>query len=254
MWEAGLIEMPEYPTDDPAGLALSQAAPMPRDFQPIAPTAPPSGPSLDAAIAQAEQAYYTNPSSRNLSTLQGLYDIRDQQQPTGAAGAGPTWYQQQMVDLEKIGMLTNSLQQEWENKMEVEDLNVNDAIAGFNRALDKALLDMRREEEGGRRGEAIMKTLEQRAGRITPTRDFPGFGSGGSVETALGKYGLPPIRIPGTPVSQLQDPFETYRQATGTVPAPAPMPQVPQRNVAPPPEAQFPGLMEALRARLGGTV
>ena len=115
--------------------------------------------------------------------------------------------------------VAKAIQQDWENKMEVQNIGWEQALEGFNADMDKVLAEMRREEEVGRRGKDILETLETRARRTLPTKYFPGTEPGGAVQQALSRVGFQGnIPITGTPAAQMPNPFDIYKQAQATVP------------------------------------
>ena len=101
------------------------------------------------------------------------------------------------------------------------DLGVWDADRAVSEWTNTQTAIQNRMGEAGQRGQYVAGLMEDRAKRMTPTEDFPGFEAGGLASQIMGRRGLTAPTLKGTPMSALPDPWEAFRQGNVSVGLPA---------------------------------
>jgi len=110
-----------------------------------------------------------------------------------------------------------------ENLVNAGALDAQYAADEYTRATTEETAKQGRLGEARVRGEDVQKTLEERAALTTEGEYFPGYGPNDPLAQVMGKYGLNPSLVKGTPESQFPDPWETFRQANLSVGMPGTM-------------------------------
>ena len=174
------------------------------------PWSDPDDPSI-SLLGEAGKEYYKSLPASDKKTIDAAYLAATGQ----SAGEGAmTAYEAHLANEDELTRAKNAIET-------LIDLGVWDADRAVAEWTNTQTAIQNRMGEAGQRGQYVAGLMEDRAKRMTPTEDFPGFEAGGLASQIMGRRGLTAPTLKGTPMSALPDPWEAFRQGNVSVGLPA---------------------------------